>query len=655
LFLCFVSKRLPKIVLLIIMKASVWRNLVAASALLLFALPNNNKFYPLVRGGAAASIFDDSDYDDESSSDEDDDGILVHQPPGAPQAPEGDNDVHKKKASSGSWRNDEKDDDDDDSDDDGIYQRNPDYVKPPPPVSIDAVLLAQNNNQTGTVRRSIRRVAKIAKTLVKSKGAIASVIGIYLLVRLVSFPSIKLFLVGAFVTVRRDPKTGQVVAVQLHVQRLLQLAVFLGIVYQTIRTRHDVDNNSDGAAEEEEKSSTTSLLTTMLLGPGYGTAANLLRRWLRPPGQRPPNPAFVPPVQQHYTFENLNDRYGKDVLALTKASKNTLPLTSATTTISSNKNNTAATAVQKNNSTVVVLDWTGLDSSVSNLDTLKDSVSFLLSLPSSDTNINEDNSSNKKNFDVVVVLESPGGAVAPYAMAAQQLCRLRRASHHVTVCVDAVAASGGYMIACCANAIVAAPFALVGSIGVVGQSVNVHKVLENWGVRPLVFRGGRDKAPLGLIGEVTDENISKVQGMVDDTHRAFKRHVVDNRPVLATNIETIATGDVWFGYDALQNGLIDAIGTSDEYLMERMKQGARVLKLQQVIRKGPFGGLTTVEADLGGVPSVRPDDRRRRAATVLAKAVLGAESWRHVTSWLGKIDSMLLQPLKTTTATAQFP
>jgi signal peptide peptidase SppA len=349
------------------------------------------------------------------------------------------------------------------------------------------------------------------------------------------------------------------------------------------------------------------------------------------------------------------------VLALAKASKNTLPLTSATTTtISSNNNNknnitATATAVQKNNSTVVVLDWTGLDSSVSNLDTLKDSVSFLLSLPSSD-NTNNNNNDDKNNFDVVVVLESPGGAVAPYAMAAQQLCRLRRASHHVTVCVDAVAASGGYMIACCANVIVAAPFALVGSIGVVGQSVNVHKVLENWGVRPLVFRGGRDKAPLGLIGEVTDENISKVQGMIDDTHRAFKRHVVDNRPVLATNIEAIATGDVWFGYDALQNGLIDAIGTSDEYLLDRMKQGARVLKLQQVIRKGPFGGLTTVEADLGGVPSVRPDDRRRRAATVLAKAVLGAESWRHVTSWLGKIDSMLLQPLKTTTtAAAQFP
>jgi signal peptide peptidase SppA len=356
----------------------------------------------------------------------------------------------------------------------------------------------------------------------------------------------------------------------------------------------------------------------------------------------------VPLIQQHYTFESLNDRYQKDVWALAKASKNNAVVL-PTTVVATNNNNNGTTSPSStttsvhhsnNNSTIVVLDWTGLDSSVTNLDTLKDSVSFLLSL------------SYSSNFDVVVVLESPGGAAARYAMAAQQLRRLRQSSHDVTVCVDTVAASGGYMIACCASRIIAAPFALVGSIGVVGQSVNVHKVLENWGVRPLVFRGGRDKAPLGLIGEVTDENVAKVQGMVDDTHRAFKRHVVDNRPLLANNIETIATGDVWFGYDALENGLIDAIGTSDEYLLARIQQGVRVLKLQQVIRKGPFGGLTTVEAELGGVPSAKPADLRRRVGALVAKTLVGADSWRHVTSWLAKIDTLL--PVQTT-MTTQLP
>lgn len=95
------------------------------------------------------------------------------------------------------------------------------------------------------------------------------------------------------------------------------------------------------------------------------------------------------------------------------------------------------------------------------------------------------------------------------------------------------------MIACTSSpgCLYAAPFAVVGSIGVVGQTVNIHKVLEGWGVRSMVFRGGRHKAPLGLIGEVTKEAIENVQGMIDSTHRAFKRHVSDCRPVVAGQIE----------------------------------------------------------------------------------------------------------------------
>jgi serine protease SohB len=152
------------------------------------------------------------------------------------------------------------------------------------------------------------------------------------------------------------------------------------------------------------------------------------------------------------------------------------------------------------------------------------------------------------------------------------------------------------MIACTSSPgrLFAAPFAVLGSIGVIGQSFNIQKTLEGWGVKPLVFRGGRDKAPVGLIGEVTKEGLAKVQDMVDDTHRAFKRHVVSARPIIADRIEDLATGDVWLGYDALDVGLIDRIVTSDEYIFERMGQGARVLKLVQLIRpKFPFAPPTT--------------------------------------------------------------
>jgi ClpP class serine protease len=195
------------------------------------------------------------------------------------------------------------------------------------------------------------------------------------------------------------------------------------------------------------------------------------------------------------------------------------------------------------------------------------------------------NAGNENSFEVVALLESPGGSASDDALAAQQLIRLRDQGVNVTVCVDKIAASGGYMIACTSSpgCLFAAPFAIVGSIGVVGE-INIHKALQGWGIKPLVFRGGRDKAPLSLIGKVTKEGVEKVQLMVDDTHRAFKRHVADSRPSMTSRIEEIATGNAWMGYDALELGLIDKILTSDEYLGDRMRNGSRVLKLYRIER-----------------------------------------------------------------------
>lgn len=113
----------------------------------------------------------------------------------------------------------------------------------------------------------------------------------------------------------------------------------------------------------------------------------------------------------------------------------------------------------------------------------------------------------------------------------------------------------------------------------VGSAINIHNVLQGWGVKPLVFRGGKNKAPVGLIGEVTKDGMKQVQSMVDATHVAFKRHVVAARPVLSGNINKVATGEVWLGYEALNVGLVDRIITSDEYIGERILQGARVLRL----------------------------------------------------------------------------
>jgi serine protease SohB len=472
---------------------------------------------------------------------------------------------------------------------DGTYQRNP--------YSIESSIASVLGKNTTTVQRSIRNVARFVK---RHKFKTLACLGLYLTFRFASrdrlLRGLSYFISPFFSAVRN--KDGQV-ELRLNITMIYHVIIAVAILYQAIRTIND---------DEHEEAS--SLLGTLLVGP---QASHLLRRLFRP--GMPRYAAYVPPIQQHFTFETLNDRYLKDFSAIAKASKNSFqPMSNI------------ATSAAKTNSTIVVLDWTGLDTMISSLDTLKDSVSYLLSL----------SKSNEATFDVVVILESPGGSATRYAMAAQQLCRLRK-SHHVTVCVDNVAASGGYMIACTASRIIAAPFALMGSIGVVGQAVNVHKLLDNWGVNNLVLRGGRDKAPLSIIGEVTKENVAQVQDSIDDMHRAFKRHVVENRPILAKNIEDVATGRVWVGYDALDNGLIDQIGTSDEYLLDRMQEGSRVLKLLQIKRTGPFGFSTTAAS---ACSPCRPG-LRHRVGTFVAKALVGDDSWKHITTLLSKVSDGL--------------
>lgn len=171
----------------------------------------------------------------------------------------------------------------------------------------------------------------------------------------------------------------------------------------------------------------------------------------------------------------------------------------------------------------------------------------------------------KPEDQVVVRLESPGGIVPGYGLAASQLQRLRARNIPLTIAVDKVAASGGYMMACVANKIIAAPFAIVGSIGVVAQLPNFNRFLKNKDIDVELHTAGQFKRTLTLLGENTEEGRQKFRESLNETHDLFKDFVSEMRPAL--DIEQVATGEHWYGTQALEKGLVDAIGTSDELLL----------------------------------------------------------------------------------------
>mmetsp|Transcript_22455 Transcript_22455/g.48884 ORF Transcript_22455/g.48884 Transcript_22455/m.48884 type:complete len:586 (-) Transcript_22455:317-2074(-) len=166
----------------------------------------------------------------------------------------------------------------------------------------------------------------------------------------------------------------------------------------------------------------------------------------------------------------------------------------------------------------------------------------------------------------VVLLTSPGGAVSQYGLAASQLVRIRKAGVHLTVCVDSVAASGGYMMASVADWICAAPFAVVGSIGVVTQIPNFQRFLNEHKIDAYLMTAGDYKRTIDVIGDVTEEGKAKLTEQLDDIHVAFKDHVALARPKLRENMEQVGTGENWLAVQAKEKGLVDEIMTSDEYL-----------------------------------------------------------------------------------------
>lgn len=361
--------------------------------------------------------------------------------------------------------------------------------------------------------------------------------------------------------------------------------------------------------------------------------------------------AFLPSPAQHYTFERVNDRYRRDGNALSLALSTPPPgvrkyrwrrilghrRRDVVHTLSKMENDEKQLSQRDNrvidtsaatldngalyNNTVIIIDIKA-DGRVGNgmAEHLRDSISFIIEqhrdhldkrrvingkgsqLQTNSRTAKGIRSALGTNLEVLLLLDSPGGTVSDYGLASSHLTRLRDEPHiTLSVCIDRVAASGGYMMACQATPghLFAAPFAMVGSIGVLMETINFNDILNKYGVKPLTIKAGKHKAPLKSLGEVTEEEIDYAQKDADHIHRAFQRLVVSSRPNIKANkawIEKVCTGSVFLGKEAHELGLVDQVKTSDEYVAERIAAGDRVLRL--IPYKGPQFSLKLSPLDL---------------------------------------------------------
>jgi serine protease SohB len=224
---------------------------------------------------------------------------------------------------------------------------------------------------------------------------------------------------------------------------------------------------------------------------------------------------------------------------------------------------------QESKSKVFVVDFKG-SIDAKEVSSLREEVSAILSV-----------ATNKDQ--VIVRLESGGGMVHGYGLASSQLDRIRQHEIPLTVSVDKVAASGGYMMACVANNIIAAPFAILGSIGVIAQLPNFNKLLKKNNIDFEQFTAGEFKRTVTMFGENTEKGKEKFIEELEETHVLFKDFVSEHRPSL--DLGKVATGEHWFGTKALELGLIDTIQTSDDYL-QKLSKSHKVIAIKYEVKKG---------------------------------------------------------------------
>lgn len=179
--------------------------------------------------------------------------------------------------------------------------------------------------------------------------------------------------------------------------------------------------------------------------------------------------------------------------------------------------------------------------------------------------------------EVLIRLESPGGAAYAYGHAASQIDRLKRAGIKTTVAVDRIAASGGYMMAAVADRIISAPMAIIGSIGVVAEVPNFHNVLKNLGIEYKQYTAGEFKRTISQFGEITEEGEEKFVNDLHRMHEIFKKHIETYRPGI--DMDNVATGEHWSALDAIKHSLVDKIETSEDFLYGKIKEGYIAIQL----------------------------------------------------------------------------
>ncbi len=259
--------------------------------------------------------------------------------------------------------------------------------------------------------------------------------------------------------------------------------------------------------------------------------------------------------KEHIEVKSLNDRYREMAHALKMAM---LPHGAAKKAFKEEKKRRKEEEkrVKKEPEThrhrLFVLDFHG-DIKASAVTSLREEITAILSTATTDD-------------EVLVKVESAGGMVHAYGLAASQLQRIRQKEIPLTVAVDKVAASGGYMMACVADKILAAPFAILGSIGVITQLPNFHRLLKKNDIDFEQITAGDFKRTLTLFGENTDNARQKLREEVEDVHELFKSFVTEHRSGL--DIDRVATGEHWHGTRALELKLVDELKTSDDYLMQ---------------------------------------------------------------------------------------
>ena len=228
-----------------------------------------------------------------------------------------------------------------------------------------------------------------------------------------------------------------------------------------------------------------------------------------------------------------------------------------------NKGDPVAADTTADKKLAVILEFKG-DMKASQLSALREEVSAVLAM-------------DRSPDCVLIKLTSPGGLVHTYGLASSQLSRFKDAGIKLVACVDMVAASGGYMMAVCADRIISAPFAILGSIGVVAQIPNINRFLKNRDIDVELHTAGTNKRTLTVLGENTPEGRKKFKEDLTQTHDLFKAWIAARRPDL--DLESLADGSTFYGTDALEKGLCDQIATSDDILMQ-MNQDHHLISLK---------------------------------------------------------------------------